>query len=431
MLQLFLILLCACTSLTLTGSETYCRGFASCIHAQSIESTSNLYASGSYSAYNATNVTSSGSFCYGDSSCRKITHFQSEYITCNGYRSCFGSTITRPENSTYTLSNIVLNGDESGAFTTLNIYDDTKIYAKGRLSMYESKVNIFVSSSLYAQGFASLSGANLYCEKGQTCTIYCHAYGCYNISSINGNGTFDTRCAHNKVSNVLCNETQDDATDDISIGALNNLSSDIMDIGFEDVDALSLCSNLNSSMLGINCGDYEECQNDALNYTYKAICCSGAYGCEYSSATLTVTNLSNINVSDNIIGIYCHGSGSCQDIISGNKKFMIQESADYGCNISQSYNIFCDGYFACLYLDLSGTGNIFCRAFESCETVKIDAIKNAFIFGSTGMDNGTISNVSGSVYCLALQSCSGTRFSQIGREYLWTSKKGIKWGNYW
>ena len=125
----------------------------------------------------------------------------------------------------------------------------------------------------------------------------------YNVSSINGNGTYIIDCRYNLVSN----------DDYISIVALNDVPSDIQRIGFKDVDTLSLCTN--SLILTINCGNYEACHSDTLNYTNKAICCSSSGGCRYSSIALVV-NLSNTSINDeskDMIGVYCDGYRSCED----------------------------------------------------------------------------------------------------------------------
>ena len=68
-----------------------------------------------------------------------------------------------------------MSGDESGAFTTLNLHQNTNITAYGRLSTYESIINMYSSSIIHAVGFASLSGATLYCENGQLCQVICHS----------------------------------------------------------------------------------------------------------------------------------------------------------------------------------------------------------------------------------------------------------------
>ena len=39
--------------------------------------------------------------------------------------------------------------------------------------MYNSTVNMFKSSKIYAYGFASLNGIKLYCQKNQVCEIEC------------------------------------------------------------------------------------------------------------------------------------------------------------------------------------------------------------------------------------------------------------------
>ena len=299
--------------------------------AQTISTTSTFYSLGSHAVYNATHVVSDDtSRCYGDSSCRNVTHFETNSHTyCHGYRSCFGSTFerTRPTNSD---ANIEFYGDESGAFTTLNLNQSTNIYAMGRLSMYKSNINMYVSSTVSAQGFGSLIGVKLYCQEGEICKIDCYDYGCYNVSSVTGNGSYDIDCTYNKIWNILCHDhelEEDLEQNDISIVALNDLPSNITPIDYENIDTYSLC--LNSSILGINCGNYQECQNKTLNYTNGAICCSSQSACKYSSAMLNI-NLSNnkININDRI-GIYCDGSSSCQDSgENSNEKFILKRFGD-------------------------------------------------------------------------------------------------------
>lgn len=108
---------------------------------------------------------------------------------CHGYRSCFGSTFERT-NSTNSYAEIVFYGDESGGFTTLNLKQNTIIAADGRLSLYKSIISMYKSSSLDVEGIASLNGAKLYCDDG-----------CYNVSSLSGNGIYDV--------NILFKETDD------------------------------------------------------------------------------------------------------------------------------------------------------------------------------------------------------------------------------
>ena len=179
-----------CASLSLNDDQIYCRGFASCIYAQTIvSSTSGIRSLASYSSYGAASVISGAdSACYGDSSCANISHFETKYETyCHGYRSCVSSTISRTS-STNSYSDIYFYGDESGAFTRLNLNQNTNIFANGRLSMYNSHINMYKSSRLWTHGVASLSGAKLYCEFEETCEIYCYDYGCYNVSSKSGDG---------------------------------------------------------------------------------------------------------------------------------------------------------------------------------------------------------------------------------------------------
>ena len=402
----------------LSDDEVECRGFASCLHAQNIN-TSLFYGQGSYSAYGASNVVSTGvSYCYGDSSCRNIVNFTSHDTNCNGYRSCFGSTIELPNSITSDQHiNYKFNGDESGAFTTLNLHQSTNITAYGRLSLHESIINMYSPSIIHAVGFASLSGATLYCETGQFCQVSCHDYGCYNvsISSFNGDGDYLVDCSDNMIPNALC---YGDDVNNISVAALNDLLSvhDLTQIGFDNVDTYLLC--LNSSILGINCGDYSECQFSIFNYENEAICCSAHNGCFYTSTTLTVNLTSTTSISDelaNMIGIYCGGYLSCNT--GRNDKFIIVNENinenDYNYNISQSFGIFCDGAYGCNRLHLSGADNLLCRGMGGCHYSIVDTIKNVFVFGFYGAHGANISSISGNIYCMGVASCQYATFSEI------------------
>ena len=112
----------ACASSVVNDDEVFCNGFSSCIDIQTILTEADTYQYGSYSAYLAAYVISGDdTLCYGDSSCRNINHFQTnDHTYCYGYRSCFESTFERTS-TTNSYSSIHFDGDESGAYTTLNL----------------------------------------------------------------------------------------------------------------------------------------------------------------------------------------------------------------------------------------------------------------------------------------------------------------------
>ena len=398
-----------CASSSLDDDYVWCHGLASCIYAQTIVTSIAFISDGSYSSYGATSVISENSFCYGDSSCRNINHFQTkDYHSCHGYRCCFGSTFERIS-SANSYSDIRFSGDESGAFTTLNLNQSTVVWGFGRLSMYNSIINMYSSSIIHGYGFSSLNGAKLYCEEGQTCEISCYDYGCYNVSSMSGNGNYSIDCRYNLVSNILCNEEEGD-DDDIMIGELEN----IIKSDFKHVDTLSLCTN--SSLLGINCGDFHECENDTLlNYENNAICCTSYAGCRYTSASLSVNVSSNtMDKLVDTIGIYCGGSQSCRDGRSGTEIFIVNNVNIDNHNSSASFDIFCDGIYSCWNLDISGADNLLCRGHDACESTTVDSIKNVFGFSWYSIQYATISNITENIYCVASWSCYSATFSEIG-----------------
>ena len=63
-----------------------------------------------------------------------------------------------------------------------------------------------------------LNGANLYCGNGVTCNIECRGYGCHNISSMTGSGTYAVDCTYNLGTNVACDNS---AANDYALSTLD------------------------------------------------------------------------------------------------------------------------------------------------------------------------------------------------------------------
>ena len=413
-----------CSGQNITDTIVACQGFDSCSNAPSIIATSSFVADGAFSAYNCTNVESSStsSTCGGESSCRNIKNLQTrQTVYCYGSQSCFNTTITRTSSSTpYTV--IHLDGYKSAAYSTFNIYQKTNIYAKGALSLYNANINFYNSSTLWAYQDFSLNGASIYCASGQTCRIWCFGYGCANISSANGNGTYDSICDYNYGSNKFCNDSiysYNCANDRSTIDLPSALTESLIDPNdIESFDRYSLYKNgEGSSFVGIHCSDNEECKDLLLNYTNQAILCTSHEGCLNTNILITIngTYISKYNASA-AIGIYCGGWYSCWT--SNNDKFIINVINDdynyyYDENTTYSFDIDCDGGFACADLQLEFADNLLCGGYYSCGQAKILLTKKSIFGLSTwGLYLTNISNTSGNIYCVATQVCYGTRMTQ-------------------
>ena len=164
----------------------------------------------------------------------------------------------------------------------------------GTLSLYNATIHMHKSSSIHAYQDFALNGANLYCETGQTCTIYCYSYGCANISSANGNGIYSVDCRYNIISNILCNTSNHDAINALAIDFDHDLSlpcqliETLINFNIEDDlnndncnEIYLLYKNLLDSdinVLGINC-DFRDCNFQTINYINQTICCTGSDGC--------------------------------------------------------------------------------------------------------------------------------------------------------
>ena len=159
-----------CARQELNDQQVECRGFASCSKSN-ITSRDTFKAYGAYSAYNCNIIYSrTASECDGESSCRDIDQFWVKFKTrCDGSKSCFNTTMRTLSDDSSTKYNIYLNGYQSGAYSTFNLYKYTRIYTYGSLSLYHANINMYESSYIYAYNDFSLVGANLYCADGQTC----------------------------------------------------------------------------------------------------------------------------------------------------------------------------------------------------------------------------------------------------------------------
>ena len=222
--------MCVGQNLTYLSDTLECSGFDSCSNAITIQTKTKFRAYGAYSAYNTAHViANTETRCYGASSCSRINYLETHTDTlCAAYKSCFNTTLTRTT-STIKNHNIELTGCKSGAYSTINLYQQTQIFAQGALSLYNATINIYNSSTVYAYQAFALSAANLFCVSGQTCVIECWNYGCANISSATGDGTYDVDCSQNLISNILRNSTTDDITYALSIGINNDLPSKLIE----------------------------------------------------------------------------------------------------------------------------------------------------------------------------------------------------------
>ena len=402
-----------------------CWGFDSCNEATIINAGSSIYAYGAYSAFNAIDVIlGTGSLCWGESSCRSIGNFQIDSnVMCYAFKSCSESNITRSISSS-SGSTIYLQGYKSGAHSFMNLYQWTVIRASAALSLYQTTINIYDSSTILAYVPFSLSGVHLYCADDQVCTIYCYGYGCANISSATGNGTYNAQCTHNFVSNVLCN-----TTDDITYSLTIDFDNDLPDVFIEtmmtpnnkddNLDDRYLLykntSNYNPNVLGINCADSQQCEYNSLNYSNKAICCTSFNACFGASGTLTlnetlISNIYNYN-SSNLIDVYCGGYESCrQSIISINSNGLV----NINNRSAISFDMHCDGFYCCYNAKLNDGDNLFCGGSFSCQQSTISFMKNVFGTGYQGVSQATISNTIGDVYCIARSACQYSTINQTG-----------------
>ena len=400
----------------------YCRGFDSCSKATTITAGSNFYANGGYSAHGATNVSSGGnSNCWGESSCSAVNFAEIYGNTgCYGCKSCFTATIVRTTDSSSSSSykNIFFDGYKSGAYSTLNLYQSTNIYVRAALALYNASINMHKSSKIYARQDFALIGANVFCATGQTCTIECVSYGCANVFSATGDGTYSVDCTKNSVSNIFCN-TSNNITHALVIDLDNDLPSELIETMIDpdindDLKSQNEVYLMYKNLSNFNCGDYQECENERLNSSNQAIICSGEKSCQYGSGLLTINFNSTIAInSSNLIGIYCGGYIGCEDEHSPTNQFVINKSS-LNPWLKFESDIHCDGFAGCRRVILNGANNLFCGGFYGCYASTISSINKIVGSGRASISFTNISNIAGDIYCIAYRACEGAVMNQIG-----------------
>ena len=398
---------CVGEDITELSTLVYCNGFNSCSET-TIKGGSYFVANGAFSAFNAKNITTPvSSLCEGESSCRNVSYLKSSNIRCGGESSCFASTMINP-------SNVQLYGYKSGAYSTINLYvQDSVILISGALSLYNANINMYISLTLGASQDYALKNANIYCDSGQTCSIECYGYGCANISSATGNGTYNITCTYNLVPNILC--SSNDIADGLSIDIEKDLPSaligSLMNPNIDDNlqynnDVYSMYQNLShGSILGINCGDVSECSSTSLNYINKAIGCTSFNGCYNATVSLTVNNSqhNNYNYSTNhsivnLMSIYCGGVSSGE---------VGEFKMDVPFDDSNLFSIHCNGVASChAAKQLSGANNVFCAGDFSCGKTIIMSMARVFGTGYSSLFQTQILNTRNDIYCIAMNACA-------------------------
>ena len=430
---------CTGQNITHLSGNVECNGFDSCRNAQ-ISSRSTLIAAGAYSAFGATLLTDSA-ICYGEFSCANVDYLQNyQTVECGGYKSCFDINITLAT-SNVSISYLYTTGYASGASSTLNLYQNTEITTSAALSLYKSTINMYQSSTILAYAYFGLTSANLYCETNQTCTIECYGYGCANISSATGNGTYNVTCTDNFVSNVLC----DQVTNTLTIDFDHDFPSALIDALFrpnieqdsnlEDRIYLMYKNLSRPNVLGINCGDSQECQNlnDTLNYHNRAICCTSYAGCYDSSGLLSInTTLMNNKQNDSnfdLIGFYCGGYDSCADFNGDNIVHEIMLDILENTLHNYSYDIRCNGVTSCDNVKLDDADNLFCGAAGGCYRSTISSITTIYGTGHASLQSASISNTIGDIYCIADSACMFAMLRETGGNIYGIGYRSLMFGN--
>lgn len=399
----------------ITGSLIDCYGAYSCGNSGKMEASGSISLTGFHSAFSSSSVTSYSNLdqteCFGASACRNVAILYNYYKgnDCYGSYSCV--------NVTHTGDNVYGYGYDSSSFATINRSDGilSTIYVAGASSFQYTKINIYGTTWLNTYVDFGMVGAELYCHTGITCSVDCMGYGCANISSMTGGGSYSIDCEYNLGDNIACDAGEFEL--DLQLG------TDIPDILYKRYNQLddykslnpeigqAMCTSGRNNLIGANCADNKACDYDDILLNNSAVCCTGYYACEYGDIDLTISDDLVVNSSDSI-GIMCGGSLSCDEtsIIIHNANTYVDSDGN-----NKTVNVYCDGASACQKATIIRGGyDVFCNSFYACYQVRIYQNENVYSLGYAALVDSEVYDTGKNVYCLAFRSCRDTIIGEIG-----------------
>ena len=412
---------CMDNSIVAAG-QIQCRGYLSCANAM-LESTSNLISChGSFSCYQSSVLTAANSiYCYGLFSCLQVVlaYFQGN-LYCWGEKSCYNGKFI--QNSDYEYGRVIdCTGQESCAQSIFIINTTiTNVYLSAHLastnSVFYSNLSNFSNTTgttnYYFYGEYSGYNATIICENEAICNINCYANGCNKLNLIcNANCSID--CTNAEYDSNICPNGYN-SSNFYQLPNLNNITISTYD------NSINVC---NATLTGgINCDDQSdsECQDAILDLTstHSPVCCTASSGCWESDITIDITSSSNPNSATiGNIGLRCDGGGSCREVeatIIGNVymsgSFGMYSDSQLEC--SESFDIFCAGFYGCWRTVIQNSNNLYCLTELSCKDVDITNVNTVFAYGLNSLQDASGVNTS-NVYCGSYTSCSDTTLINI------------------
>ena len=331
------------TSLSETSSYIYCRGDNSCRQSETIQTTStgDIVCSGAFACYKSRKIQTTSSRYHNALACRglyscalvKNIYIADGHVYCYGELSCFGSTITFRETSDY----LYCSGDRSCAEATVNVLSD--IYVYGYLGAQNA---VFYSRApsvrYYFYGTSSGDNAEIVCQSGQTCSVYCHGNACNNLKlTCNRCSSIRLEC-YGESSGVCDQDLMINLSDPKIYIGINEASPyhdklpDISNVVMSSYDN-SYDACFTRATNAINCGDYEDadCQNAGLDTTKNPapICCTGQRSCVSSHI------VSSIPSNHKFIGstaVRCDGMFICKTLCINYKKAVFATNYEFAYN---------------------------------------------------------------------------------------------------
>ena len=375
----------ACNSASLmTDADviTYCYGSYGCYRA-SINSQNILYCDGLFSCADSSLLKTRGSniYCRGESACIGSYLNASNSIICNGHRGCKDGTL-------YFAGLAYLRGWKSA--------ENAILYNKDS------------SVTLYFYGAFASDNTTVICENNATCSIFCIANNCNNLTIL---------CGKDGLGN--CDATPncyDHGTDGSSVLSDNCPNGYIPEYPIVDINGLSDFTTQANSYnpcytIQTNaklCDGSESCLGKTLDTSNISapVCCEAFRTCRYAKNITSRVDLNDSLLAQ--VSLRCDGTQSCRDV---NTTATLLNGGDMYVSGVNGFYQSVSGYKQTAILD--SISNLYCTAYLGCRS---SLFKNGNILFSTGRQAFSFSSIENfnTLYCYARDACQFSDFKNIG-----------------
>lgn len=356
---------CASDTGLCTGGDINCVGYRSCMDI-TISCNWGLDCNGLASCYLGELRAGGDLYCHSAWACalgsQAIIASNIWVLFCQAEYSCVGNNYL-DSGASYGGNCI---GEASCAFS--NIYSTDDLYAHGALALYYSKIySNGIDMNIISAGFYTGYKSQVFCNTGDTCTIFCYGNGCFdmNITCESGatcvikcNDTINNACPNSIYSdyysmdvNYLINNVFDKIYNS-TMRYFFNHGNELYSTSYPNSNLLDY-SNTSINLLTQNCAipaainyqQYFNFTNNLISINNGSFCCLAAYSCWYLKVEI-------YNTTNDLL---CIGGFSCQ----------------YSTIVVEEGDIY-SSYHALDYSSVTFNNRLYCRAPRSCDLVYIN-----------------------------------------------------------